>query len=204
MKHLKLFVFLAVLVTLGMGANSLAAPGKAVGTDTIAFSHHLDTSIYRAVYASYLAVLNYEDIPEYKTDSAINISNCAAAPAEVMDYLGDKRELGTVTVHLWGQDGSHVMHTTGPDSPGTGLDENGELPPGGTWTVLLAEIVEAETGIAPDELNWVGYGWVSANFDCVAGTYNVTIFGLGFTQNFEFLPGMGQGGFFGGIPTSMD
>ena len=42
-----------------------------------------------------------------------------------------------------------------------------------------------------------------ANFDGVAGTYNVTIFGLGFTQNFELLPGMGQGGYQGGIHVSV-
>jgi hypothetical protein len=50
------------------------------------------------------------------------------------------------------------------------------------------------------QVRFSGYAWILSEFDCLGGTYNNTVFGVGFTQAFEFLPAMGQGGWFGGIP----
>ena len=49
------------------------------------------------------------------------------------------------------------------------------------------------TGLPEVDNEFTGYGWVIGNFDAIAGTYNVTIFGLGFTQNFELTPTVGPG-----------
>ncbi len=90
-------------------------------------------------------------------------------------------------------------YETAADSPGAGLDEAGELWPCRTYTVRLAEILAQITGLPEDDNEFTGYGWVIGNFDAIAGTYNVTIFGLGFTQNFELTPVVGAAGGSGGV-----
>ena len=128
------------------------------------------------------------------------MSNILGAPA---GYLGDKYDAfgdrhGTVEIYLWNRDGTAMMYETGPDSPGAGLDESGELWPCRTYTVRLAEILSQITGLPESDNEFTGYGWIIGNFDAIAGTYNVTIFGLGFTQNFELTPTVGNS--IGGIP----
>ena len=63
----------------------------------------------------------------------------------------------------------------------------------------LAEILSQITGMPEVDNEFTGYGWIIGNFDAIAGTYNVTIFGLGFTQNFELTPAVGQGGILTGL-----
>ncbi len=87
-----------------------------------------------------------------------------------------------------------MWYETSADSPGSGLDELGYLQPCRTYTVRLAEILSKITGLPEVDNEFTGYGWVIGNFDAIAGTYNVTIFGLGFTQNFELTPTVGDGG----------
>jgi hypothetical protein len=92
-----------------------------------------------------------------------------------------------------------MWYETSADSPGAGLDEMGYLWPCRTYTVRLAEILSKITGLPANENEFTGYGWVIGNFDAIAGTYSVTIFGLGFTQNFELTPAVGQGGILTGL-----
>ena len=75
----------------------------------------------------------------------------------------------------------------------------GILWPCRTYTVRLAEILSKITGLPENENEFTGYGWIIGNFDAIAGTYSVTIFGLGFTQNFELTPAVGQGGILTGL-----
>lgn len=220
MKRVKLILLLIVAICLGFSANTMAAPASAAESDTVSFAMHIDTTAARAVFASFLSVIPNVDDPDQSVDSAISVSNVCAAPAEVVDtgLLGDGAsapgngngavseavgsDFGTITVYLWDRDGTLITHTTGAGSPGAGLDADGQLQAGQTWTVRLAEVLSAELGISEEDIEFNGYAWVTSGFDCLAGTYNVTIFGVGFTQNFEFLPGMGQGQIFGGIPVN--
>ncbi len=73
--------------------------------------------------------------------------------------------------------------------------------PAKPYTVRLAEILAQITGLPEEENEFIGYGWVIGNFDAIAGTYSVTIFGLGFTQNFELTPAVGHGGILTGQPS---
>lgn len=218
MKRVKLILLLTVAICLGFSANTMAGPATAAESDTVSFAMHIDTTAARAVFASFLSVIPNDD-PDQSVDSAISVSNVCAAPAEVVDtgLLGDGASApengngesaavgsdnGTITLYLWDRDGTLITHTTGAGSPGSGLDPDGQLHAGQTWTVRLAEVLSAELGVDEEEIEFNGYAWVTSAFDCLAGTYNVTIFGVGFTQNFEFLPGMGQGQIFGGIPVN--
>ncbi|MFZ0426774.1 MAG: hypothetical protein WAO20_01560 [Acidobacteriota bacterium] len=148
-------------------------------------------------------------------DCAISISNVCASPASVAPYLGraDAPTSGRITLFLYGLDGAPVVYQTEPAADpgarlGDGLSAEGTLGPGATWTVRLAEVLARAYGVSEDHLTdpgvlgpggFRGYGWILSDFDCLAGTYNNTVFGVGFTQAYEMVPAMGQGGFFGGV-----
>ncbi|UCF39048.1 MAG: hypothetical protein JSU96_09515, partial [Acidobacteriota bacterium] len=157
------------------------------------------STAYRAVFAQFLSVIPNAD-PSLSVDSAISVSNVCAAPDVISPLLNTGGpNSGRVALYLYNRDGTLTMYVSNPASPGNGLNPNGALEPGQTWTVRLAEIIAAAWGVSEKEIEFSGYGWVLSEFDCLAGTYSNTIFGLGFTQNFEMLPGMGQGGFLGGF-----
>jgi hypothetical protein len=190
---------LIISFVLGVGAD-LWAESQDVGNNAVLFAETDTTGVYRAVFAQYLAVQPSQN-PATKVECAISVSNVCAAPDAVSQvYLGNRALAGPVTVFLYARDGTLTTFTTSEyPTVGTGLDAQGRLNPGQTWTVLLAEILGAKWAVAPDQVEFFGYGWFLAHFDCVAGTYNNTVFGLGFTQAFELLPAMGQGGFLGGL-----
>jgi hypothetical protein len=204
MKHLKVFFIFAGLFMLVFAANATASGQNFQGTDTISFLAQDNTEPHRAVHAHFLAWQANVDDSSLNVDTAISVSNVTAAPPEVAGLGIGEPASGRFTVYLWDADGTLFVHTTGPDTPfGNGtLNADGTLDPGKTYTVRLAELLEAITGEDEVDILFTGYGWVVSEFDGLGGTYNVTIFGLGFTQNFEFLPGMGQGGMFGGAPVA--
>ena len=182
-------------MTLAFGSNAVAGSG-ASGTDTITVLNSETTTSQSAVFAAFLSSIGDSDV-----NTAISVSNVLKSPAgslgDFFDQFGDTT--GVVQFFLCDRDGTPMWYETGPGSPGLGLLPNGQLGPGQTYTVLLSEILAEITGQPVDQSEFVGYGWVVGNFDAIAGTYNVTIFGVGFTQNFELLPGMAQGGYFGGV-----
>lgn len=192
------FVFLALL-TMGLSADVLAEKEGTPETDSVTFLEGDFSTAYRAVFAQFLSVIPNDD-PSLSVDSAISVSNVCAAPDVLTSLVttgGPKT--GRVALYLYDRDGTLTMYVSNPASPGSGLNANGALGPGQTWTVRLAEVIAAARGIKERQIEFSGYGWVMSEFDCLAGTYSNTIFGLGFTQNFEMLPGMGQGGFIGGL-----
>lgn len=209
MKRVHALLFFAVVLAVAFSGSALASSaGKVKGSDSIAFLHDSATTHQSAVFAAFLAWLPDAGGDALNdVDTAISVSNVLAAPQGTLrtnlfgpDVAGNRT--GTVTFYLWDRDGTMVQYETQPGSPGSGLNPDGTLGPGQTYTVRLAEILAAATGMAERDISFTGYGWVVANFDAVQGTYNVTIFNVGFTQNFELLPGMGQGGWFGGIPVN--
>ena len=149
----------AVLLTVAVGGTAMAG-------SSVSFMAAGHTSTQSAVFASYLVSVPHDN-PMYQFDTAISVSNVLKAPAgiDVAGYGEGTDMMGTLEFHLWHHDGTMMAVVTDGDSPGTGLDENGMLGPGQTYTVLLSELL--------DDAMFVGYGWVVANFDGVAGTRTV-------------------------------
>ena len=195
MTRLRTIVCFATLAVFALGVNAQA------GGDAVAFGSNSTTTDQAAVFAAFLAWLPNEEQPNFSADTAISVSNILGAPpgdlGDVYDAYGDRH--GTIEFFLWNRDGTAMWYETSADSPGVGLDELGYLQPCRTYTVRLAEILSQITGLPEDDNEFTGYGWVIGNFDAIAGTYNVTIFGLGFTQNFELTPVVGEHGGAGGI-----
>ena len=189
MNKSRAMLFSAVLLTVAFGGTAMA------GT-SVSFMAAGHTTEQSAVFASYLVSIPNED-PMLNVDTAISVSNVLMAPdgIHVAGGYNGADMMGTLEIYLYNRDGSMMMHVTSMESPGTGLMD-GMLGPGQTYTVLLSELVEGE---------FVGYGWVVANFDAVAGTRTVTIFGLGFNQHGDMTPSVSHDG--GGIrpmPMMMD
>lgn len=183
--------------------GSQALPGTQASSfhpGAAAFFQTEATTVRRAVFAHFLAYIPNPEEPGLAVDGAISVSNVCASPPEVAFFIGDEAPKGRIMIHLYHLDGTYIHYATGPGSPGTGLDVTGQLSAGQTWTVRLAEILAAAKGVPEAQMgDFRGYGWILAEFDCLAGTYTNTIFGLGFSQAFELSPAMGQGGFFGGV-----
>ncbi len=152
------------------------------------------TTSQTAVFAAFLSDSAIPNTLEIQT--AISVSNVLATPPGFQsDFLnptgGDTR--GTLEFYLWNDDGQLYFYETDMSTTiGRGLNEDGTLGPGQTFTVFFRDILR-EAGFPVGETEFLGYGWVVANFDGVAGTYNVAVFDIGFTQSFELLPGVGQG-----------
>jgi len=171
-------------------------------SSSLSFVAETGSTAYRAVFAQYLAVIPSAN-PAVNVDCAISISNVCAAPSVLSPFIGGSTPLapssGRVSLFLYNTDGTLLTYTTAPDSPGYGLNPDGTLSAGMTWTVRLAEVLSKVLDRPENQIDFRGYGWILSEFDCLAGTYNNTVFGVGFTQSYEMVPAMGQGGFFGGV-----
>lgn len=191
MKKVRVLVFFSMVLALAFSGSAMAA------TETVSFQEDAVTTSQTAVFAAFLAWMPNPSDSMMNVDTAISVSNILAAPDGLdsqgaFDFESPGDRSGTVEFFLWNKDGTMYQY-----------ESSEELAPGETLTIRLAEILSRATGQDEADIEFTGYGWVVANFDAIAGTYNVTIFGLGFTQNFELLPGLGQGGFFGGIPVML-
>lgn len=167
----------AVLLVVAFG-------GTAVAGTSVSFMAAGHTTDQSAVFGSYLVSL-----PDMGFDTAISVSNVLMSPkgANVSGGYGNEYDMmGTLEIHLYNRDGEMMTIETDMDSPGVGLTD-GMLAPGQTYTVLLSELVE--------DMDFVGYGWIVANFDAVAGTR--TVFGPGFSQHGDMTPPVSRHG--GGI-----
>jgi hypothetical protein len=184
MNKSRAMLFSAVLVTVAFGGTAMA------GT-SVSFMAGAGTGVQSAVFASYLVNYPMEDAT-MSLNTAISVSNIMMAPDGIMagGYGDNYQKMGSLEFYLYNQDGSMVMYETNMDSKGTGLEEDGTLMPGATYTVHLSEILMA-AGADP---MFIGYGWVVANFDAVAGTRTVTSYGLGFSQHGDLTPTVDHSG----------
>lgn len=187
-------------------------------TGAVTYSETEDTSYSRAVFAHYLAVIPNTEYPDLNVDCAISISNVCAVPegSSLDKFLGagddaEKDGYGGFAIILYDRDGTvHYFSSRENEYPlagygWAGLNPDGTLGPGQTFTANLKEVLASIRGVQPRDIeSFVGYGWVLSEFDCLAGTYSNTIYGLGFTQAFELKPAMGQGGWIGGLPLPVD
>lgn len=189
MSKLKAILLFALLTTVVFGLNAMAETRGGTfipHTGSITLHQTEDTTSQVAVYAAFMSDSAGGDLP---VATAISFSNVLVEGFQLVGPPaggGDTR--GTLEFFGYDRDGSLIFWSSDMHpNVGNGLNEDGTLGPGQTWTVLLREILTA-AGFDPDK-DFNGWACVVANFDGVLGTYNVTIFGLGFTQNFEWLPG---------------
>ncbi len=165
----------AVLLVVAFGGTAIAG----TSVSFMAAGHTTDQS---AVFGSYLVSL-----PDLGFDTAISVSNVLMSPEGAnVAGSGGYDKMGTLEIYLYNRDGEMMMMETSMMTAGTGLTD-GMLGPGETYTVLLSELVE--------DMDFVGYGWIVANFDAVAGTR--TVFGPGFSQHGDMTPPVSHQG--GGI-----
>ena len=194
-------IFIPVFTPIGW-----IAAQDSISTGAVAYSEQdtTTTDYHRAVFAHYLAVIP-NAIEGMSVDCAISISNVCAIPDPSLDiYIGDPGipTSGGFAIYLYDRDGTVSFFSSREHNQvgyyGPSPNGDGTLSPGQTYTVNLQEVLSAVKGGEAGE--FAGYGWILSEFDGLAGTYNNTIYGLGFTQAFELKPAMGQGGLFGGIP----
>jgi len=125
-------------------------------------------------------------------NTGIAIANTTADPGKSklgVDAAAVKQS-GKLTFYMWNQQvgataPTLTTYTTGPDSPGTGLDANGNLPAGSTYTVNLSEILAA-VGATGD---FQGYIIIACNFTNAHGQH--VSFIMTETQNFSWGEPMG-------------
>jgi hypothetical protein len=207
MKKITVITLSLLLLSVISPPGWILAQDASFQTGAVTLSETDDTSYLRAVFAQYLAVIPNED-SALSVNCAISISNVCASTAESkLDAFNStiaRADSGGFAIVLFDRDGTvhnfssqqhYMVGYYGEDHPGDGI-----LRPGQTFTVNLQEILAAVKGVKiGEEGEFVGYAWILSEFDCLAGTYSNTIYGLGFTQAFELQPAMGQGGFIGGI-----
>lgn len=199
-----LFVFIAVAFL----AFSLPAFAEGISTASRSLTGVSGTTDQTAVYASFVAsVSGGESTAGEATTADITTAFSVSNPlawdpmSPFLDLSGYVTE-GTLEVYLWDQaEGELVSYETTDNSVGFGLNEDGTLSPGGTWSFLLSDIL---TAVGWDA-DFVGFGWIVANFDGVAGTQTVTVFSVGFNQAFHLVPAVGQGVHgMAGLPVSVE
>ena len=185
MNKSRTMLFSAILLT-------VAFAGTAMAGTSVSFMAGHDTGVKSAVFASYLVNIPADD-PMLSFNTAISVSNIMMAPAGVSagGYEDGYQKMGKLEFYLWNHGGGDpIMYATTMGSPGTGLTEDGMLMPGATYTVQLHEILEA----AGADGMFIGYGWVVAHFDAVAGTRSVVNWATGFSAGGDLTPTVDHSG----------
>lgn len=121
--------------------------------------------------------------------SALSVSNILGSPIG-SGFPGGGNESGPLTIYLFNGIGTvYTFSTADHPDVGSGTDIEGNLDPGATYTVNLSEILQA---LFPDRVpadrDFVGYGWIVADFDAVAGTFFNFFPLVGATQSFQMQP----------------
>jgi hypothetical protein len=190
MGKVKLILVCGVIMA-ALSVNVAAAGPK---SDTnVFFSSHV-TPAFSAV----LANLMMSQAAGEELETAVSVSNtCSippiATPAD-MHLSGGLPECGVestgpVWLFCYMQSGGSWAFNSSTDligdAPiGTGLDEDGMLAPGGTFTFFLSEAVEAVTGDS-ENVSSIGYCYVvGQDFEAIAGTYVNFLPLVGIQQDF--------------------
>ncbi len=190
-------LFITVVLALVMGMSAMGATKVNLRANSGPMVQAAETTSAVAVFGTLLANMPAADIR-----CAISVSNVLAMPDKLDNpggyVTGSADTTGTLEFYLWNQDGTPIVYETSADTVanavGAGLNADGTLGPGMTYSVGLDEIL-TDAGVG--DVDFVGYGWVIANFDGVQGTYNNTIYTLNFTQAYTFEPSIGMSQLFG-------
>ena len=184
-----LLVFIAIIFL----AGGFTAFAEGIDTGSRSFSGGEATTDQAAVFVTFAAHVGATDGTDSTTaviSTSISVSNPLAwDPMSSFLALDGGVTEGTVEVFLWDQAGGAMISYESDDTVGVGLNTDGTLSSGGTWTFLLGDVLDA-AGFVGD---FVGFGWIVANFDGVAGTHTTSIFDVGFNQAFHAVPAIGQG-----------
>ena len=94
-------------------------------------------------------------------DTAISVTNPA---------YGEEMAYGGLTFTFYPMGAEPVMYETAPGSPGSGLEDDGTLAPGGTYQVLISQIIsstdwgdsfQGHVYLLADYTDCAGLGWVT-------------------------------------------
>jgi hypothetical protein len=116
--------------------------------------------------------------------TGIAVANTTLDPGEdAFGFDGAIPQDGQITFYFYPQIGLPFEYTTQAGSPGMGLDADGLLPPGGSYTVMLADLLAAAQ--APS-MDFQGYIIIITNFINAHGQYFISDFG-DFTNGAQIL-----------------
>ena len=180
MSKVRAIAFFFVVFLLAFGINAVAQD------KSITIMGDSGTTSQSAVLASFLASINDGDA----ANSSLSVSNVLGSPPG-SGFPSGGDDSGSLWFHCYNQNGAvYWFHTADHPDVGAGLDLEGNLAPGGTYTVNLWEILRAlHPDREPADRDFVGYCWVVADFDAVAGTYFNTF--LTGNQSFQMEPSPG-------------
>lgn len=159
------WVLIGAAVLLALGVNAAAA-GR---SDSQVFLQEADTTDASAVLAAFVAYV------EDGTDTALSVSNTMGVPeitgVDLEGFPTGSDTAGAVWAFCYNQvDGQVYVYNSASDGViGAGLDDEGMLPAGGTWTVFISEIL-GQVGFDLQN-RFVGYCYFVGEFDAIAGTY---------------------------------
>ena len=183
-----------ILLLLGL-VVSLCASAQAgeIETSSPSFLLGVSTLSQTAVFAAFLSSID----GGHSGDAAISVSNVLAHPGGFPfdDNYSGKDVRGGLSFFLFdnGCKGEgpcepvrYRFDTVNNPTVGTGLDGDGQLGPGGTYTVGLSEILQALFPDEPHDFN--GYAWIVGYFDAITGTYSNFFPLIGASQSFVLQP----------------
>lgn len=182
-------------LVLGLALLVLSGTGVLAQESEITMFGTVSTTSESAVLATFIASIDDGAL----ANTSMSVSNILGAPVgEGFPSGGD--ESGGISIYLFNSIGTtYKFHTTENPDVGAGLNPDGTLSPGGTWTVQLSEILAA---LFPDRVpadrDFAGYAWVIGHFDAVAGTYFNAFSLAGASQSFLMEPSAG------GMPVAVE
>lgn len=160
------WILICGVVLLAFGVNAAAARGS----DAQVFLQEEGTSQFSATLASFVTSLATGE------QTAVSVSNPLATPqVEGVDFTGFPAG-GDTEGPVWAfcynaiEQGQVYVYNSSVDPVGGGLDGDGMLVPGATWTVYVHDIL-ATQGFDPAADNFVGYCYFVGEFDAIVGTY---------------------------------
>jgi len=170
-----------------MAALSVNVAAKGPQADMNVFFDSYETTGYSAVVATLVMAKGAEAVPADSSalvaedlDTAISVSNACKVPSGASGFPmcgvgpdGMSGDVGAVWLICYENDSDDVLSfDSSAVTPvvGTGLNEDGELPAGGTWTVYLSDVLEA-VGVPVADQNFIGYCHVVGEFDAILGSY---------------------------------
>lgn len=173
------WILICGVLLLALGVN-VAAAGR---SDSQVLLQEDATSQYSAVLAAFAA-----EIPSGE-QTAVSVSNTMATPSvsglEFAGFPTGGDTAGAVWAFCYNTlDGSTwTFNSIDDPTVGTGLDMDGMLPAGGTWTAYVHEIL-ATAGFDAATDSFIGYCYFVGNFDAIAGTYVNTFSSVSSQQAF--------------------
>lgn len=175
-----------------MAALSVNVAAEGPKSDMGVFFDSHGTTGYAATMATLVMAVGSEIAPadghiSQDLDTAISVSNTCKTPVGEGFPMcgvgpdGMSGDVGAVWLFCYPQ-GVDDVGVGGPpqevltfDSSavdpviGTGLNEDGELEAGGTWTVYFSDVLRA-VGVPTEDQSFIGYCYVVGEFDAIVGS----------------------------------